>query len=107
MTATKTLLGIALGVSIAGMAVAQDVPRKQDAARTTSTDQDAKVPAASQDTAMARLDTDKDGRVSSSEASADPTFDSGFAAMDADGDGYVTNAEFHERAKATSKPKKP
>jgi hypothetical protein len=127
MTGTKSLLGIALGVSIAGVAVAQSTyppappttqtkveartaeeARTQDAARRTGGNQEAeKAPTASQDTAMARLDTDKDGRVSSSEASADPTFDSGFAAMDADGDGYVTDAEFHEKAKATSKPTKP
>ncbi|BCT91941.1 hypothetical protein LYSHEL_09650 [Lysobacter helvus] len=111
MTGTKTLLGIALGVSIAGVAVAQsasppETPTPQ--AKKTGGNQEAvKAATPSPDTAMARLDTDKDGRVSSSEASADPTFDSGFAAMDADGDGYVTDNEFHAKAKATSKPKSP
>ena len=118
MTGTNTLLGIALGVSIAGAALAQstyppappttqaqDKARTQDQARTSTTDQDAsRAPTASPDTAMTRLDTDKDGRVSSTEANADPTFDSGFSAMDNDGDGYVTDAEFRAKAKATKKP---
>ena len=63
--------------------------------------------ATSTDSALARLDTDKDGRVSSTEASADAAFDSGFAAMDADADGFVTSAELQASAKAKSKPTAP
>src|SRR5262245_26127962 len=50
--------------------------------------------------AFGGLDRDKDGRVSSTEASADASFDSGFAAMDANGDGFVSDTEFRAQAKA-------
>lgn len=49
------------------------------------------------------LDKDKDGRVSSTEASADTSFDAGFAAMDANGDGFVSDTEYRAQAKATGK----
>ena len=39
------------------------------------------------------LDADGDGRISLSEGSANPDFDSNFEMTDADGDGYVTRAE--------------
>lgn len=39
------------------------------------------------------LDADGDGRISRSEGSADPDFDSNFEMTDADSDGYVTQAE--------------
>mgnify|MGYP003585023117 FL=1 len=42
---------------------------------------------------LARLDTDKDGRVSKAEAAADPQFAGRFAQMDANGDGFVDKAD--------------
>jgi hypothetical protein len=49
------------------------------------------------------LDKDKDGRVSSTEASVDTNFDAGFAAMDANGDGFVSDSEYRAQAKTTGK----
>jgi hypothetical protein len=53
---------------------------------------------------FAGLDKDKDGRVSSTEAGANATFDSGFAAMDDNGDGFVTDSEYRAHAQATKQP---
>ena len=50
------------------------------------------------------LDSDKDGRVSSTEADADAGFDAGFSAMDGNGDGFVTDTEYRAHAKTTEKP---
>jgi hypothetical protein len=40
------------------------------------------------------LDSNKDGRISMPEASADPKLVEGFSAADKNGDGYLDNAEF-------------
>jgi hypothetical protein len=56
---------------------------------------------------FAGLDKDKDGRVSSTEAGADATFDSGFAAMDGNGDGFVTDAEYQAHAQGKKEPAPP
>lgn len=53
--------------------------------------------------AWARLDTDGDGRISSVEASMDPTFSAQMSGMDADGDGFVTDVEY--RAFAQTAPR--
>lgn len=45
------------------------------------------------DDAFARLDTDKDGRISRAEASKGPRLSKNFDRVDADHDGYVTRAE--------------
>ena len=45
------------------------------------------------DEAFARLDTDKDGRISRAEASKGPRLSKNFDRVDADHDGYVTRAE--------------
>jgi Ca2+-binding EF-hand superfamily protein len=47
-----------------------------------------------------RLDTDGDGRISTTEGAIDTGFNAGFAAMDADHDGFVTDAEYRAGAKA-------
>ena len=47
-----------------------------------------------------RLDTDGDGKISTTEGAADTDFNTGFAAMDADHDGYVTDVEYRTAAKA-------
>lgn len=43
------------------------------------------------------LDTNKDGRISMPEASADPSLVETFSTADKDGDGYLDNAEFDDR----------
>jgi hypothetical protein len=43
------------------------------------------------------LDTNKDGRISMPEASADAKLVESFSAADRNGDGYLDNAEFDER----------
>lgn len=43
------------------------------------------------------LDADGDGRISRSEGSADPDFDSNFEMMDADSDGYINQTELDDR----------
>ncbi len=48
---------------------------------------------------MARLDTDKDGRISKAEAQADPKFAERFATLDVNKDGYVDKADFEARFK--------
>lgn len=52
----------------------------------------------------ARLDVDRDGRISAGEADVDTSFDGAFSAMDGDGDGFVTDAEYRAHAQAQSKP---
>jgi len=51
--------------------------------------------------AWSRLDTDGDGRISSVEASMDPTFSAHLSAMDADDDGFVTDAEYRAFARTS------
>lgn len=48
-----------------------------------------------------RLDTDGDGRISTTEGAVDTEFNTSFATMDADRDGFVTDAEFRTAAKAS------
>lgn len=43
-----------------------------------------------------QLDADGDGRISRSEGSADPDFDSNFEMVDADSDGYIDDTELDE-----------
>ena len=45
------------------------------------------------DAAFAKLDTDKDGRISRAEAAKGPKMSRKFDKIDADHDGYVTRAE--------------
>jgi|GEM_PF-1348391 len=47
-----------------------------------------------------RLDADKDGTISATEASVDAGFNGGFGKMDADGNGMVSQAEYDAYAKA-------
>lgn len=49
--------------------------------------------------AWSRLDTDRDGRISSVEASVDAQFSSHLSAMDANGDGFVSDAEYRAFAR--------
>lgn len=46
-----------------------------------------------------RLDTDGDGRISTTEGATDADFNTDFAAMDVDHDGFVTDTEFRTAAK--------
>lgn len=50
--------------------------------------------------AWTRLDTDGDGRISTTEGAVDAEFNTGFATMDADRDGFVTDTEYRSAAKA-------
>jgi Ca2+-binding EF-hand superfamily protein len=45
------------------------------------------------DTAFAKLDADKDGRISRAEAASRPRMAKHFDKIDADGDGYISRAE--------------
>ena len=45
------------------------------------------------------LDTNKDGRISMPEASADPKLVESFSTADKNGDGYLDNTEFESAAK--------
>ena len=45
------------------------------------------------DDVLAKLDTDKDGRISKDEASKGPRLSKHFDEVDADHDGYITKAE--------------
>jgi hypothetical protein len=45
------------------------------------------------------LDSNKDGRISMPEASADPQLVESFSTADKNGDGYLDNSEFDSRAK--------
>lgn len=45
------------------------------------------------------LDTNKDGRISMPEASADPRLVESFSTTDKNGDGYLDNAEFDQRVR--------
>ena len=60
-----------------------------------------KTPAATpagQSGSFEAFDSNKDGRISMPEASADPKLVENFSAADKNGDGYLDNAEFDERA---------
>ena len=46
------------------------------------------------------LDTNKDGRISMPEASADPQLVESFSSIDKNGDGYLDNSEFDNRTKS-------
>jgi len=46
------------------------------------------------------LDTDGDGKISTTEGAVDTQFNTGFATMDADRDGFVTDTEYRSAAKA-------
>jgi Ca2+-binding EF-hand superfamily protein len=72
-------------------------------AQTPPTAASVAAPAASGD-AFSRLDADKDGRVSSTEADRDRGFSASFAAMDANADGFVTRDEHTARARANAQP---
>lgn len=48
-----------------------------------------------------RLDTDGDGKISTTEGAVDGDFNSDFATMDADHDGFVTDTEYRTAAKAS------
>lgn len=50
------------------------------------------------------LDTDHDGRISSTEAAASAGFNGRFRSLDHDGDGYVSEKEYREGLRATRTP---
>lgn len=50
------------------------------------------------------LDTDHDGRISSTEAAASSAFNGRFKALDRDGDGYVSRKEYRDGLRETRTP---
>ena len=87
MKSSRTMIAIAIAALIPmGAAVAGDK------------DKDKAGYGASFDT----LDTNRDGRISQGEASADSTIV--FSTADANGDGYLDKSEWKNRAKDASKP---
>lgn len=50
------------------------------------------------------LDTNKDGRISMPEASADPALVESFSSADRNGDGYLDAAEYDDTASANPQP---
>ena len=78
-----TLVLAAGALSIAGLSLA-DEPTTAPAASTTA---DTTV-------TFSKLDTDKDGKISASEATANQKVADGFVAADKNQDGYLDQAEF-------------
>jgi hypothetical protein len=62
------------------------------------------APAAVASDSFGALDADKDGRVSSTEASANAGFDASFSSIDANADGFVTSAEYTAHAETNKQP---
>jgi len=56
-------------------------------------------PTAGRSISFDELDSNKDGRISMPEASADPALVESFSKADKNGDGYLDNAEFDSRTK--------
>jgi Ca2+-binding EF-hand superfamily protein len=77
----KTLLiAAAAMVPLAGIAAEGDKTQPRTPAGTSAT--------------FDTLDTNKDGRISMPEASADPSLVESFSSADKNGDGYLDNSEF-------------
>ena len=92
-----TMLGVALGMALAGQAAAMAVPGQQTPPRTME-EQKTMPP---QDPAWSRLDADGDGRISPVESDKDSKFGQAFDDMDTDDDGFVSDAEYGAFGKAT------
>lgn len=56
------------------------------------------APATSETASFDTLDSNKDGRISMPEASADPKLVEGFSSADKNGDGYLDSSEFDTTA---------
>lgn len=100
---TRSLLTMALTTALfAPVALAQSdtTSSTSDPSETTS---EATSAAQSKGTSWAELDSDGDGRISASEASANAGFNSRFAVIDADGDGYATETEYRGYAATAGK----
>jgi hypothetical protein len=89
MKSSKTLaIAAVIATAFAGAAVAGDGTKA-----TTGT-----TASGSFDT----LDSNKDGRISMPEASADPKLVESFSTADRNGDGYLDNSEYDGRARSQS-----
>jgi hypothetical protein len=60
------------------------------------------IPAGASGGSFDTLDSNKDGRISMPEASADPKLVESFSTADKNGDGYLDNSEFDGRARSQS-----
>jgi hypothetical protein len=81
---TKLLIAVAALVPLTGIAAEGEKTQPRTPAGSS----------ASFDT----LDTNKDGRISMPEASADPALVESFSSADKNGDGYLDNAEYDKGA---------
>jgi hypothetical protein len=81
----RLLAAVALAwVPLSGMAQVDDTPATP----------------AGQSGSFDTLDTNKDGRISMPEATADPRLVETFSTADKNGDGYLDNAEFEDRTES-------
>jgi Ca2+-binding EF-hand superfamily protein len=89
---TRLLAAAIALIPLAG--IAGQEPQQTPPEPATTTDQSGSFEA---------LDTNKDGRISMPEASADPKLVEGFSTADKNGDGYLDNSEYETSA---SKPQR-
>ncbi len=92
MKTSNMLIAAAAAASLAGVAFAQETPPAEGQTTATPSDQQA---GGSFDT----LDSNKDGRISMPEASADPKLVESFSTADKNGDGYLDSTEFDSSKK--------
>src|SRR5882672_6501833 len=90
MKTSRTLITIAVATLIPlGAAVAGDKDKDKDKSGYAGA-------------SFATLDTNRDGKISQAEASADTTIV--FSSTDANGDGYLDKSEWKNRSKGTTSP---
>jgi hypothetical protein len=77
---TKLLIAVAALVPLTGIAAESETTQPRTPAGSSAT--------------FDTLDTNKDGRISMPEASADPALVESFSSADKNGDGYLDNAEY-------------
>jgi hypothetical protein len=85
MLMNRRLLTAALVALVPLAGIAAEGKKAPPATPTTSSDQSGSFDS---------LDTNKDGRISMPEASADPKLVESFSTADKNGDGYLDNAEY-------------
>jgi hypothetical protein len=84
MTPRLLTAAVLVSIPLSGMAQVDDTPA---------------IPAG-QSGSFDTLDTNKDGRISMPEATADPKLVETFSTADKNGDGYLDNAEFDDRTES-------
>jgi hypothetical protein len=84
MTPRLLTAAVLVSIPLSGMAQVDDTPATP----------------AGQSGSFDTLDTNKDGRISMPEATADPNLVETFSTADKNGDGYLDNAEFDDRTES-------